>query len=356
MKILTEYYYDFKPIRPMTTSARLDRDFAFAGDPSSVELSSIADKITDAIITVAAGGSVLVYTPNRDQRGPYEIQLRKKPAVFPFTSHSCLVELLGETTKSRSLPHRTFRVEDLLAGKTCAFVKRQYDGTLVLDTERTEKIQALVNAYFSLQAELDEFTRPEREAQELKKQRRALAHRRGISEEERFIGQLALAIPGAADEQQQAILWLAAHVGTVSAQVKEALVGAFNRYFGIDAKTTSSVGIIRGDKTATGVIKKYTWSLEASIIGVTSNDPIPPYFSQYGLLNIAGNKITASNFVARLVRDYGFEFRTYDKQSRKRLFNKLLTDFRLDNAEAEAANNPLNQDFPDPVTPTEEEE
>jgi hypothetical protein len=350
-KIINESIYDFKTIRPVAA----DKEFTFTGDPSQVELTKIAGEIVDAIITVAARGDVYVNTANKDQKGPYRIKLAKDDTrTIVFTASECVVEVLGENYNSQRFPTRPFEIRNLLKGTDYTFGIRQ-GNKVVKDTERIEKIQALVNTYFKLKAELDEFLRPEREAQELKRQRRAIAHNRGITDEERLIQQLDLAIPGNVDEQQKAILWLAAHVGTISAQVKESLVRAFGKYLDIDPLNTPSVSVVKDGTTLNGVIRKYSWSLEASLIGVTDLTQIPSYFKQYDLLSLDKTKITASNFVAKLVRDYDFTFGKYTKQSRDQLFKKLLKDFDLVDAEAEATNAPLDQEFPEPTETTDVE-
>jgi hypothetical protein len=194
-----------------------DREFTFSGDPSSIELGRLADEIASAIITVAAGGLVYVLTDRIDQRGPYKIKLEKDTSrtIF-FSGDRCNVELKGEKidrTEYDKFPIRTFIVDELLKSQTYLFVVRNTipnGKKYIRDTERTEKINSLINTYIGLKSELDEFTRPDREAaraaQEFRNQRRAIVYNRNLTAEERMMQRLTLRIPGAADEQQRAIL------------------------------------------------------------------------------------------------------------------------------------------------------
>lgn len=358
MKKINESIYDFKPIKPVSP----DKEFIFSGDPSNSELSILAAEIANAIITVAAGGLIYVRTDRLDQRGPYKIQLAKDTSrALSFSKDRCLVELKGEkiedSVKPDTFTPRTFPVADILDSQTYLFVARNTNPNgkkYIVDTERTEKIKSLVNTYIRLESELDKFTKPERDAQEFQRQRRALAYNRNLTAEERMMQRLTMRIPGAADEQQKAILWLAAHVGTISASLKNdpKILRVFSRVFGLDPHTTPSVSIVsqyNPDGSKKSYEAKFTYSIKASLRNVTAADPIPDYFTIYGLLDPQSHEISSSEFLSRLIVDYGFEFGKYDAQKRQQLFNTLLKDFGYVDPNAEAEEAPLNQDFPDPV-------
>jgi hypothetical protein len=120
----------------------------------------------------------------------------------------------------------------------------------------------------------------------------------------------------------------------------------------LDPKNTPSVSIVsqyNQDGSKKSYEAKFTYSIKASLLNVTAADPIPNYFVQYGLLDPHNREISSSEFLSRLIVDYGFEFGKYNNQKRQQLFNTLLNNFGYVDLAAEAEEAPLNQDFPDPV-------
>lgn len=364
MKILNEAV--FVPIEK--TWVDKDNVYTFDGNPSAMQLEEIASKIEDDIIKLAAGAIVFVKNANKFQSAPYIIQAAKDAGRHSLAVNNRVTLELQGINENGS---RTFSLEEILKGSDGAYtfvigtVDRRTGNVSVSKDWNTGEprvkdyliadIQRLVDMYFSLKVELDEFTRPDREAKELADNKKSIK-RSHMDPENKFKALLDLPIPyEGSDSFIKALFWLAQYTNSISAQIKPSVVKGFEKHFGISAKNhKNSVTIVdTSHKTSGDNVMKYGTSLYLSLKPYRT---APDYLITTGLLRDNRRTISDISFISHLVLDYGFSFGKNDPTA---VTKNLKEIFGLNN-EATAAvedevintvaeENPLELNFPDPI-------
>jgi hypothetical protein len=172
-------------------------NYAFRGEPSSSQLSQIANEMSKDIINAFQGCAIAttksIYGTSDRQR-PFKVELKYDPYNSFMTRGEVSLKVLGTYTTRYDATSYEFNLADILndsnevvlyvANPDGSFLKK--DGKLVRSSKRVRYAQSLIDKYNQLAAELEEIERPRREAEAQAAEIHRLRHARNMDPDARF--------------------------------------------------------------------------------------------------------------------------------------------------------------------------